>query len=82
MSTLTQKKVIADFPAPLFERTVAAEKELGLSRSALMRKAMEQFLRRRERASLRQQIGEYFEVYGDRERALCEEFQHVDAENF
>jgi len=78
--SVAPKKVISDFPPRLYAETEAAAKELGMSRSELMRRAMRYFLRHRQKAKLARSIEDYFARHGESERALTNEFIHADAE--
>jgi metal-responsive CopG/Arc/MetJ family transcriptional regulator len=73
-------KVAIDFPAPLFMETERAVRELSMSRSRLIRSAVELFLRQREREKLEHAIAESFLANGDLDRQLADEFKYADAD--
>jgi metal-responsive CopG/Arc/MetJ family transcriptional regulator len=77
---VSAKKVVADFPTPLFERTEQAAQELSMNRSRLIRLAVEVFLRRRDRQKLERAIAESLEANAATDAELMEEFKHVDAD--
>jgi metal-responsive CopG/Arc/MetJ family transcriptional regulator len=81
-STPRTKKVISDFPMDLYRETDDAAFELGLSRSGIIRRAMEEMLKRRRRAKMRTAIHEYFDTHAGVERSVMQDFRHVDAEKF
>ncbi len=74
------RKVVADFPAPLFDATDRAARELSINRSHLIRSAVEEFLQRRNRAKLEREIADSFAANAELDRRLVEDFRHVDAE--
>ena len=74
------KKVVSDFPIALYRETDRAAAELKLSRSAIIRRAMEELLGARRRRQLRADIAEYFESHADAERQIMEDFRYVDTE--
>lgn len=73
-------KIAVDFPAPLFQETERAVHELSISRSALIRAAVEKFLRSRQREELERQFAESFSANAESDRQLMDDFKHVDAE--
>jgi metal-responsive CopG/Arc/MetJ family transcriptional regulator len=75
-----QVKIAIDFPAPLFQATEQAVRELSTTRSALVRTAVELFLRSRQREKLECQIAESFSANSVLDRQLMDEFKHVDAD--
>ena len=52
------KRVVIDFPEPLFEATEHAANELAINRSSLIRKAVEQFLAEMDRRKLEKELEE------------------------
>ena len=52
------KRVVIDFPEPLFEATDHAASELAINRSSLIRKAVEQFLAAMDREKLEKELEE------------------------
>jgi hypothetical protein len=75
------KKVIADFPLALFRETDEAASELNLSRSGIIRRAMEELLRKRRRGKLRSEIDDYFDTHAESEQRVMQDFQHVDSDS-
>jgi metal-responsive CopG/Arc/MetJ family transcriptional regulator len=72
-------KIAIDFPAPLYERTEEAVRELSLrSRSSLIRAAVEMYLDHWQRAKLERRIAESFLANADMDRRLVQEFKHLD----
>lgn len=78
--TRVTRKVISDFPIALFRETDEAASELHLSRSAIIRRAVEELLKRRRREKLQAQVDAYFDQHADFERSLMEDFKHVDTD--
>ena len=74
------RKIVVDFPAPLFQETERAVHELSMNRSVLIRSAVEMFLRVRQREKLERQIAESFSANAEFDRQLVEDFAHVDAD--
>jgi metal-responsive CopG/Arc/MetJ family transcriptional regulator len=50
------KRVVIDFPEPLFQATDHAANELAINRSSLIRRAVEQFLGEMERQKLEKEL--------------------------
>ena len=73
-------KIAVDFPAPLFQETERAVRELSTNRSSLIRVAVETFLRTRQREKLERQIAGSFSANAESDRQLMDDFKHVDAE--
>ena len=74
-----QVKIAVDFPAPLFQATEQAAHELSTTRGALVRTAVELFLRTRQREKLERQIAESFAANSQLDRQLIDEF-NIDAD--
>ncbi len=74
------KKVNVDFPKPLFEKTEQASAELKLSRSQLLRRAVEEFLARTESEKLERAIAESLVANSQADREIFEDFKYVDTE--
>jgi metal-responsive CopG/Arc/MetJ family transcriptional regulator len=74
------RKIVIDFPAPLFQETEHAVHELSMNRSVLIRSAVEMYLRVRQREKLERQIAESFAANAEFDRQLVEDFAHLDAE--
>jgi hypothetical protein len=75
------KKVISDFPLALYRETDQAASELNLSRSGIIRRAMEELLRNRRLSKLRSDIDDYFDTHAEFERRVMQDFQHVDTDS-
>jgi metal-responsive CopG/Arc/MetJ family transcriptional regulator len=75
------KKVVTDFPAPLFQRTEQAAQELSMNRSRLIRLAVEAFLRQRDRDNLERALAESFAANTKMDDDLMEGFQDVDTDH-
>jgi metal-responsive CopG/Arc/MetJ family transcriptional regulator len=74
------KKVVADFPAPLFREAERAAHELSMNRSCFIRTAVETFLRNREKEKLEKTIAESFLANAELDRRLVDEFKYADAD--
>jgi hypothetical protein len=74
------KKVMADFPIALYKETEAVAAELKMSRSGILRKAMEELLKARRTQKLKADIAAYFDEHDQLERELMEDFKYVDSE--
>jgi metal-responsive CopG/Arc/MetJ family transcriptional regulator len=81
VSSLKMVKVSSDFPQSLLERADKAIEELHVSRSELVRAAVEDFLTRRERQRVEKEIEEYFRANADFEKQVMQEFQPVDTDS-
>jgi len=71
-------KIAVDFPAQLLHQTEKAGRELSMNRSALIRAAVESFLRNRQRQKLEEQIAQSFSANADLDRQIMDDFKHVD----
>ena len=76
----TVKKVVTDFPAPLFQETERVARELSMNRSAFIRSAVEAFLRNRQRETLEKAIAESLLANSELDRQLREDFKYADAD--
>lgn len=65
----------------MLERTDKAIEELHVSRSELVRAAVEDFLARRERQRVEKEIEEHFRANADFEKQVMQEFKHVDTDS-
>jgi metal-responsive CopG/Arc/MetJ family transcriptional regulator len=79
-ATVAVKKVVADFPAPLFHEAEQAARELSMNRSSFIRCAVETFLRNRQKEKLEKAIAESFLANAGLEVQLMDEFKHTDSE--
>jgi metal-responsive CopG/Arc/MetJ family transcriptional regulator len=74
------KKVVTDFPLPLFREAERAAHELSMNRSCFIRSAVETFLRNREKEKLEKAIAESFLANTELDRQLVDEFKYADAD--
>jgi hypothetical protein len=74
------KKVVTDFPLPLFLEAERAAHELSMNRSCFIRSAVETFLRNREKEKLERAIAESFLANTELDRQLVDEFKYADAD--
>ncbi len=72
------KKIVVDFPEPLFRATEDAVAELSTSRSEFIRLAVEQFLRERRRKKLQQELIEGYTANASVARAVAEELAQFE----
>jgi len=75
------RKIIVNFPEPLYEQTQEAVQELSVTRSELIRQAVYEYLRRMERRKLTRELVEGYRANADLNRELSEEFLYVDGSN-
>jgi metal-responsive CopG/Arc/MetJ family transcriptional regulator len=76
------RKVVVDFPAPLFRETERAVAEIGTNRSKLIRCAVEQYLETLQRKRLEQELATGYVANSALDRRISEEFSAVDYEAF
>jgi metal-responsive CopG/Arc/MetJ family transcriptional regulator len=74
------KKVVTDFPLPLYQETERAARELSMNRSRFIRSAVETFLRNREREKLERAIAESLVANAELDRQLVDEFKYPDSD--
>jgi metal-responsive CopG/Arc/MetJ family transcriptional regulator len=74
------KKVVSDFPISLYKETDEVAAEMHMSRSAIIRRAVEDLLKARRHKQLESEIDEYFRDHADFERRIMDDFRHVDSE--
>lgn len=75
------RRIVIDFPSPLLDGADALAGELKLNRSALIRAALEEYLRTYERRRLETELADACEANADLGRRISEEFAWVDSEN-
>jgi metal-responsive CopG/Arc/MetJ family transcriptional regulator len=75
------RKIIVDFPEPLYSRTEKATRELATSRSALIRLAVERFLEVLSNQRLERELLEGYQANAKLNQRIAQDFSHVDAEN-
>lgn len=76
------RKVVVDFPAPLFRETERVVAEIGTNRSKLIRRAVEQYLEALQRKRLEQELAAGYVANSALDRRIAEEFSAVDYEAF
>ena len=76
------RKVVVDFPAPLFAETERVVAEIGTNRSKLIRCAVEQYLETLQRKRLEQELAAGYVANSALDRTIAEEFSAVDYEAF
>ena len=76
------RKVVVDFPAPLFTETERIVAEIGTNRSKLIRCAVEQYLETLQRKRLEQELAAGYVANSALDRTIAEEFSAVDYETF
>ncbi len=76
------RKVVVDFPAPLFRETERVVAEIGTNRSKLIRRAVEQYLVALQRKRLEQELAAGYVANSALDRRIAEEFSAVDYETF
>jgi metal-responsive CopG/Arc/MetJ family transcriptional regulator len=82
MSPAASRKVVVDFPAPLFRETERVVAEIGINRSKLIRCAVEQYLETLQRKRLEQELAAGYMANSALDRRIAEEFSAVDYEAF
>ena len=82
VATAASRKVVVDFPAPLFRETERAVAEIGTNRSKLIRRAVEQYLEALQRKRLEQELAAGYVANSATDRRIAEEFSTVDYETF
>jgi metal-responsive CopG/Arc/MetJ family transcriptional regulator len=76
------RRVVVDFPAPLFRETARVAAETGTSRSKLIRCAVEQYLEAFRRERLDQELAAGYVANSALDRRIAEEFSAADYETF
>ena len=76
------RKVVVDFPAPLFRETERVVAEIGTNRSKLIRYAVEQYLEALQRKRLEQELAAGYVANSALDRGIAKEFSAVDYETF
>jgi metal-responsive CopG/Arc/MetJ family transcriptional regulator len=72
------KRVVIDFPGPLFDATEHAAGELAINRSSLIRKAVRQFLEELHRQKLNRELEEGYVANATSARAIAEEMMGAE----
>ncbi len=73
-------KVIVEFSAALYAETERATAQLSVSRSSLIRAAVEEYLDKRRREELDKELAEGYIANASQARETAEAFSHVDSE--
>jgi metal-responsive CopG/Arc/MetJ family transcriptional regulator len=81
-ATAASRRVVVEFPAPLFTETERTAAEIGTSRSKLIRCAVEQYLEEVRRKRLEQELAAGYVANSALDRGIAEEFSAVDYETF
>ena len=81
-ATAASRKVVVDFPAPLFRETERVAAEIGTSRSKLIRCAVEQYLEAVQSKRLEQELAAGYAANSGLDRRIEEEFSAADYETF
>ena len=81
-ATAASRRVVVEFPAPLFKETERVAAEIGTSRSNLIRCAVEQYLEALRRERLDQELAARYVANSALDRRIAEEFSAVDRETF
>jgi len=76
------RRVVIDFPEPLFRETERAVAELATSRSSLVRAAVEQYLEALRRKRLEEELAAGYVANSAMDRKIAAEFSAVDYETF
>jgi len=74
------RKVIVEFPIGLYAETERMTNELSISRSALIRSALQEFLAKRSREKLEKELAEGYVANASQARQTASEFSNVDSE--
>jgi hypothetical protein len=75
------RKVVIEFPTPLFERTERAA-ELAINRSALIRSAVDHYLETLHRKRLDEELAAGYAANAELDRRIAAEFSSVEYETF
>jgi len=74
------KRVVVEFPAPLFTRAEHAVAELSTNRSDLVRTAVERYLESLERAKLERELAEGYVANEAQTRASAEDLAALESD--
>ncbi len=78
----TKGRVLVEFPENLLKRADEVAQEMKMSRSELIRTAVESRIQEIELKRFEQQLAEGYLANAEMNLALLEEFKHVDNEAF
>lgn len=76
------RKVVVDFPEPLFRETQRAAADLSTNRSSLVRAAVEHYLEGLRRKKLDEELAAGYAANSALDRGIADEFSAVDYETF
>ena len=76
------RRVVIDFPEPLFRETERAVAEFSTSSSSLVRAAVEQYLEALRRKRLDEELAAGYAANSAIDRKIASEFSAVDYETF
>jgi len=79
-TTATMCRVMFTIPPALLESVEALAARLHISRSSLLRNALEAYIAEVERQELRELLKEGYQVHAERDLAICKEFAYADYE--
>ncbi len=79
-TTTTMQRVMITIPPALLAQVEETAAKLNLSRSRLIRDALQQYLDAQRRQELRELLKEGYIVHAERDLRLCEEFAEADYE--
>ena len=75
------KRIIVEFPPALYRITEEAVREWGITRSALVRSAVERYVKELKRQRLERELAAGYAANAALDRQICGDFSYVDAEN-
>jgi metal-responsive CopG/Arc/MetJ family transcriptional regulator len=76
----TMQRVMITIPPGLLAQVEEAAAKLNLSRSRLIRDALQQYLEAQRHQELRELLREGYIVHAERDQRICEEFATADYE--
>ncbi len=74
MTASAPKRVIVEFPGPLYAMTEEAVQELGMSRSELIRSAVERYLSDLKQERFEREMAEGYSANAALDRRICADF--------
>jgi metal-responsive CopG/Arc/MetJ family transcriptional regulator len=77
-ATAASRRVVVEFPVPLFRETERVAAEIGASRSKLIRCAVEQYLEALQRNKLERELAAGYAANSALDRRIAEEFSAAD----
>jgi metal-responsive CopG/Arc/MetJ family transcriptional regulator len=75
------KRIIVEFPPALYRITEEAVREWGITRSALVRAAVERYVKELKRQRRERELAAGYAANAALDREICGDFSYVDAEN-